>query len=153
MQQLNTSDGTDTPVALSPDAQNFNWLVTGFVDRTPGVAHAAVVSSDGLLIALSQHIPRDAGDQLAAISSSLASIVRGAANLFEGDYVRQTVVEMGKGYYVVMTISDGSILAALATREADIGVVGYEMARLTKQAGELLTPSLRSELQSILPPP
>lgn len=138
-------------MALSPDAQNFNWLVSAFVDRIPGVSHAAVVSSDGLLIALSQHIPRDAGDQLAAISSSLTSIVRGAARLFEGDCVRQTVVEMGKGYYIVMSIQDGSILAALAAREADIGMVGYEMARLTKQAGELLTPALRTELQSVLP--
>ncbi len=138
-------------MALSPEAENFNWLVTGFVDRIPGISHAAVVSSDGLLIALSKHIPRDAGDQLAAISSSLTSIVRGAAELFEGDFVRQTVVEMGKGYYIVMSIRDGSILAALAAREADIGMVGYEMARLTKQAGELLTPSLRTELQAVLP--
>jgi hypothetical protein len=140
-------------VALSPDAQNFNWLVNAFVDRIPGVSHAAVVSSDGLLIALSQRIPRDAGDQLAAISSSLTSIVRGAAELFEGDYVRQTVVEMGRGYYIVMSIQDGSILAALAAKDADIGMVGYEMARLTKQAGELLTPALRTELQAVLPAP
>lgn len=140
-------------MALSPDAQNFNWLVNAFVDRIPGVSHAAVVSSDGLLIALSQRIPRDAGDQLAAISSSLTSIVRGAAELFEGDYVRQTVVEMGRGYYIVMSIQDGSILAALAAKDADIGMVGYEMARLTKQAGELLTPALRTELQAVLPAP
>jgi predicted regulator of Ras-like GTPase activity (Roadblock/LC7/MglB family) len=149
--ELDNEDDEAESLTLSPDAENFNWLITGFVDRTPGVAHAAVVSSDGLLIALSQHIPRDAGDQLAAISSALSSIVRGAADLFEGDYVRQTVVEMGKGYYIVMTISDGSILASLAGREADIGMVGYEMARLSKQAGELLTPALRSELQSVLP--
>jgi len=62
-------------VALSPDAQNFNWLVSAFVDRIPGVSHAAVVSSDGLLIALSQRIPRDAGDQLAADHG----FIRGAA--------------------------------------------------------------------------
>ncbi len=150
MQYVTTSD-EDTSVDLSTDAQNFNWLITGFVDRTPGVSHAAVVSADGLLIALSKNIPRDAGDTLAAISSSLSSIVRSAADLFEGDYVRQTVVEMGKGYYIVMAIRDGSILAALAAREADIGMVGYEMARLSQQAGELLTPALRSELQSVLP--
>jgi uncharacterized protein len=137
-------------VVLSPEVQNFNWLVNAFVDRVPGVSHAAVISADGLLIALSKHIPRDAGDQLAAISSGLISIVRSAAELFDGDHVRQTVVEMGRGYYIVMSIRDGSILAALAVRESDLGMAGYEMARMAKQAGEALTPSLRTELQAML---
>ena len=43
---------------------------------------------------------------------------------------------MGRGYFLVMYIRDGSILATLAAREADVGVVGYEMAKLVKQAGE-----------------
>ena len=37
-------------MSLSPAAQNLNWLVTNFVDRVPGVAHAVVVSADGLLL-------------------------------------------------------------------------------------------------------
>jgi hypothetical protein len=55
---------------------------------------------------------------------------------------------MGRGYFLVMAIRDGSILAAC---DADIGVVGYEMARLAKQAGEILTPAIRAELQQALP--
>jgi predicted regulator of Ras-like GTPase activity (Roadblock/LC7/MglB family) len=66
--------------------------------------------------------------------------------------VRQTVVAMQRGHFVVMSIRDGSVLAALSSREADIGMVGYEMARLAKQAGELLTPALRHELQVVLAP-
>jgi hypothetical protein len=67
--------------------------------------------------------------------------------------VKQTVVEMGHGYLLVMSMRDESrsILAALAARGADIGAVGYEMARLAKQAGEKLTPELRRELQQRLP--
>jgi predicted regulator of Ras-like GTPase activity (Roadblock/LC7/MglB family) len=137
-------------VALSPDAQNFNWLVGKFVDRVPGVSHAVVISSDGLPLALSERIPRGAGDQVAAIGSSINSLVGSAAALFGLGGVRQTVVEMGRGCFVVMSISDGSILAALASREADIGMVGYEMARLARQAGELLTPAVGSELQGVL---
>jgi predicted regulator of Ras-like GTPase activity (Roadblock/LC7/MglB family) len=58
---------------------------------------------------------------------------------------------MGRGFYLVMSIRDGSILATLAAHDADIGVVGYEMARLAKQTGEMLTPQLRAELQQALP--
>jgi predicted regulator of Ras-like GTPase activity (Roadblock/LC7/MglB family) len=117
----------------------------------PGVAHAVVVSADGLLVAVSDYLPRDGADQLAAVTSGLVSMTAGAARIFGDDEVKQTVVEMGRGYFLVMNIRDGSILAVLASREADIGVVGYEMVRLAKQAGEMLTPAVRAELQQALP--
>jgi predicted regulator of Ras-like GTPase activity (Roadblock/LC7/MglB family) len=136
---------------LSQEARDLSWLVSAFAERVPGVAHAAVVSSDGLLVAVSDHLPRDYADRLAAITSGLVSITAGAAQMFDGDVVKQTVVEMGRGFFLTMGIRDGSILAILAANDADIGVVGYEMARLAKQAGEKLTPALRAELQQALP--
>jgi predicted regulator of Ras-like GTPase activity (Roadblock/LC7/MglB family) len=138
-------------MTLSQEAQDFNWLINGFIERVPGVTHAVVVSSDGLLVAVSNHLSRDDADQLAAVTSSLVSVTNGAARIFDGDEIRQTVVEMGRGFFLVMSIRDGSILATLAAREADVGVVGYEMAKLVKQAGEVLTPAIRAELQELLP--
>ena len=138
-------------ITLSQEARNLSWLVSAFAQRVPGVAHAVVVSSDGLLVAVSDHLPRDHADKLAAVTSGLVSITSGAAQMFDGDIVKQTVVEMGRGFFLVMGIRDGSILAVLAAGDADIGVVGYEMARLAKQAGEKLTPALRAELQQALP--
>jgi predicted regulator of Ras-like GTPase activity (Roadblock/LC7/MglB family) len=138
-------------ITLSQDARDLSWLVSAFAERVPGVAHAVVVSSDGMLVAVSDHLPRDHADKLAAITSGLVSITVGAAQMFDHDVVKQTVVEMGRGFFLVMGIRDGSILAVLAARDADIGVVGYEMARLAKQAGEKLTPALRAELQQALP--
>lgn len=136
---------------LSQEARDLNWLVSGFTERVPGVSHAIVVSTDGLLVAVSEHLPRDHADKLAAVTSGLSSITSGAAEMFDGDIVKQTVVEMGRGFFLVMQIRDGSILAALAANDADIGVVGYEMAKLVKAAGEMLTPALRAELQQALP--
>ena len=136
---------------LSQDAQDLSWLVSAFAQRVPGVAHSIVVSSDGLLVAVSDHLPREHADRLAAVTSGLMSITAGAAAMFDNDVVKQTIVEMGRGYFLVMHIRDGSILATLAGAEADIGMVGYEMARLAKQAGEMLTPALREELQQALP--
>ena len=56
---------------LSSDARNLNWLVSNFVERVPGVKEATVVSSDGLLIALSDGLDRSSGDRLAAVSAGL----------------------------------------------------------------------------------
>ena len=90
-------------------------------------------------------------DQLAAIASGLASLTEGASRCFEGGLVKQTVVEMERGFLFVMSISDGSCLSVLAASTANVGVVAYEMAVLVGRAGDVLTPSLRAELQAVLP--
>ena len=59
---------------------SLDWLVSNFAREVPGVSHAVLVSVDGLLIAASQHLPRERADQLAAVSSGLASLASGAAH-------------------------------------------------------------------------
>ncbi len=125
----------------------FGWVVSNFADRVPGVAHAVVVSADGLLLTASNRLPRDRADQLAAVASGLVSLTQGAARCFEAGEVVQTVVEMERGIIMLMAISDGSCLAALASPNCDIGLVGYEMTLLVDRVGQLLTPELRAELQ------
>ena len=55
----------------------------------------------------------------------------------------QTVVEMGGGFLFLMSISDGSALAALAARNCDMGQVGYEMTLLVDRVGRALAPGRR----------
>ena len=136
---------------LSSDARNLNWLVGNFANATPGVAHAMVVSADGLPVAVSERIDRPRADQLAAITSGLASLTQGASRCFDGGLVNETVVEMDRGFLFVMSISDGSCLAVLASSSCNVAVVAYEMTVLVARAGDVLTPSLRAELQAILP--
>ena len=136
---------------LSTDARNLNWLVANFAKATPGVAHAMVVSADGLPVAVSERLDRTRADQLGAIASGLASLTLGASRCFDGGQVTQTVVEMDRGFLFVMSISDGSLLAVLATSSCNVGVVAYEMTVLVARVGDVLTPSLRAELQAILP--
>jgi uncharacterized protein len=126
----------------------FGWLVDSFVQQVPGVAHAVVVSADGLLLVASSGLPRDRADQLAAVTSGLVSLTQGAARCFEAGGVVQTVVEMERGIVLTMAISDGSSLAVLASPSCDIGLIGYEMTLLVDRAGKLLTPELRAQLQN-----
>ena len=128
---------------LTRPAQDLNWLVTNFVERVPSVAHAIVVSSDGLPMAFSQGFPADRVDQLAAVTSGLTSLTQGASRVFEGGPVSQTVVEMQRGVLIVMAISDGSSLAVLAAADCDMGLVAYEMALMVERVGSALTPEVR----------
>ena len=130
--------------SLVRPVQDLNWLVTGFTERVPAVAHAIVISSDGLPMAFSQGLPKDRVDQLAAVTSGLASLTQGAARVFQAGAVLQTVVEMEGGLLLVMAISNGSSLAVLAAADCDMGLVAYEMTLLVERVGRALTPEPRS---------
>ena len=126
--------------------QDLNWLVTEFTTRVEDVAHAIVVSADGVPLALSAGIPLQALEQLAAITSGLTSLMQGAARVFEGGAATQALVEMDGGLMFVKAISDGSSLAVLTAPECDTRQVSYEMTRMVEAVGELLTPAARAEL-------
>lgn len=123
--------------------QDLNWLVTNFVERVTDVAHAVVVSADGLPLAFSAGFPQDRADQLAAVTSGLASLTQGAARTFQGGTVVQTVVEMQAGVLVVMTVSSGASLAVLAGSNCDLGLIAYEMTLLVERVGRMITPATR----------
>ena len=136
---------------LSSEARNLNWLVQNFAERVPGVNEAVVVSSDGLPIATSSGLDRDAADRFAAVSSGLIGLAYGAAGRFGGGAVNEVIIEMENAFLFVTGISDGSCLAVVAQAGCDVGLVGYEMAVLVERAGPVLTPALRAELQGALP--
>ena len=130
--------------ASAHSAQDLNWLVTDFVERVSDVAHAVVVSSQGLPLAFDSGFPQERADQLAAVTSGLTSLTQGAARAFQAGLVMQTVVEMEAGVLVVMTIGKGAALAVLATIGCDLGLVAYEMTLLVERAGRMMTPAGRS---------
>jgi len=127
--------------------QDLNWLVTDFTLRIADVAHAIVVSADGVPLALSEGIPEDAAEQLAAITSGLASLIQGAARIFEAGLPTQALVDMQGGLMLIKAVSDGSTLAVLAAPECDTDLVSYEMSRLVEAVGEALSPALRGVRQ------
>ena len=137
---------------MSPAAQNLNWLVTNFVDRVPGVAHAVVVSADGLLLVASRGPAPGPGRpaRRGGVRADQPDPGRGPRASRPATCV-QTVIEMERGFLFLMSISDGSCLAVLAATSCDVGLVGYEMALLVERTGDVLTPAVRNELQAVLP--
>lgn len=134
---------------VDADVRELDWIVTKFVEELPSAAHAILVSADGLLMAASASIPHDRAEQVAAVSSGLASLAVGAARLFEGGPVLQTVVEMQHGYLMLMSVGDGSHLAVLTEDSADIGQVGYEMALLVDRVGRMVQAQPRVPLSGV----
>jgi len=123
--------------------QDLDWLVTNFVERVPDVAHAVIVSADGLSLAVNADFPAEHAQQLAVVTSGLASLTQGAARIFDGGITVQTVVEMEAGLMVIMTISTAASLAVLAAPDANMDIIAYEMTLLVERAGRMITPPTR----------
>lgn len=124
--------------------QDLNWLVSDFTTRVTDVTHAAVITADGLPLALSERIPAGRAEQFACIASGLSSLMAGTARIMNGGEASQALVEMENGLLLLMMISDGSSLAVVAAPGCDTELLTYEMTLLVEAAGEALTPRLRA---------
>ena len=133
---------------LSTEAQQFNWLLSQFAGNTPEVIDAIAVSSDGLLIAMANQGDRSDAERFAAITSAITSLAGGASRLYNLGFTNKIIIDFEQGYLLVATISAGSSLGVLATRNADLGTIAYEMAVFANRAGRVLTPQLIDELKN-----
>lgn len=141
-------EGAEEPNPTEEEA-NLDWLLANFVSRTPGVNDAVTVSADGFLLA-SSSVGTDGIEQFAAVISGLNSLTRGASELYDYGAVRQVIVEMEWGYLFVMAVDSRSTIGVLADEQADVGLVGYEMAMMIDRIGSLLTPALIDELKNTI---
>lgn len=133
---------------VSVEARNFNWLVTRFAQNTVGAIGAIAVSADGLLIAMSSQLERANADRLAAISSAMLGLAHGVSESHPLGRPDKIIIELEHGYLLVCTISIGCSLGVLATKQANLGTIAYEMAMFADRATEVLTPGLIEELKN-----
>jgi hypothetical protein len=129
---------------VSEVQRSLDWLVTDFTERVADVAHAVVVSSGGVPVAVSNDTPAGHAERLCAITSGLAGLTDGAARLSGGGMVIQALIESERGLMVVKAVSGGSSLAVLAAPESDRDLVAYEMTLLAEAVGDILTPAART---------
>jgi predicted regulator of Ras-like GTPase activity (Roadblock/LC7/MglB family) len=125
---------------MSTDPQDHDtdirWLLRGLIERVPHTESVVLLSSDGLMTA-AEGLDRDRADQLAAVASGLFSIARSVGR------VRQVVAELDAALLFVSAAGPGSVLAVLADRAADAGVLGYEMSQFVKSVQPLLATPVR----------
>ena len=138
---------TQPAPGISSDAQNFNWLVNRFAENTAGTIAAIAVSADGLLIAMSARMERASADRLAAIASATLGLANGVSESYPLGAPDKVIIELEQGYLLVCTISIGCSLGVLATKQASLGTIAYEMAVFANRASGVLTPALIEELK------
>ncbi|WP_327249949.1 roadblock/LC7 domain-containing protein [Streptomyces sp. NBC_01320] len=146
---MNSSDMHLGPSSsLSQDAENFNWLLSRFAGNTAGVRDAIAVSSDGLMIAQCIEGERADVDRLAAIVAGMTSLAGGVAGSYQLGSLNKVIVDMNDGYLLISAIGCGSVMGVIASKQANLGQVAYEMTLFANRAGAALTPELIRELKN-----
>lgn len=130
--------------------QVHDWML-GEVTWVPGVRHAVVATSDGLVQARSQETSEDTADRMAAACAGLHSLGRSVGGEFGvgTKTVQQVMVGFDGGYLFVRRAGNGSHLAVVASSGVDPAVIGQQMqAQVIKIGEETLTAPARADGQA-----
>jgi predicted regulator of Ras-like GTPase activity (Roadblock/LC7/MglB family) len=126
-------------VTQAKQSANLTWLLDDLVERVPTAQQAVVLSADGLMMGASAGLSREDAEHLSAMAAGFQSLAKGASRHFQAGPVRQTVVEMESAFLFVTAAGQGACLAVLASSDADLGLIAYEMAMLVTRVGQNLS--------------
>ncbi|MBW6432254.1 roadblock/LC7 domain-containing protein [Actinoplanes hulinensis] len=133
-------------MAQTKQSANLTWLLDDLVERVPTAQQAVVLSADGLMLGASAAMSREDAEHLSAMAAGFQSLAKGASRHFLAGQVRQTVVEMEEAFLFVTAAGQGACLAVLASADADLGLIAYEMAMLVTRVGQTMAAPERSVL-------
>ncbi|BAL86247.1 hypothetical protein AMIS_10270 [Actinoplanes missouriensis 431] len=133
-------------MAQTKQSANLTWLLDDLVERVPTAQQAVVLSADGLMLGASAAMSREDAEHLSAMAAGFQSLAKGASRHFQAGQVRQTVVEMEEAFLFVTAAGQGACLAVLASADADLGLIAYEMAMLVTRVGQIMSAPERSVL-------
>lgn len=116
---------------------DLNKILRGLQSASPDVEASALISEDGLMIAsaLPQHVDES---RIAGMTATLSSLGTRAATELERGEVREVLVRGKEGYAVMMTASAGTLLLALASKEAKLGLIFLDMRRAIDDVRKVL---------------
>ncbi|GAA4925283.1 roadblock/LC7 domain-containing protein [Actinoplanes utahensis] len=133
-------------MAQTKQSANLTWLLDDLIERVPTAQQAVVLSADGLMLGASAGLAREDAEHLSAMAAGFQSLAKGASRHFGAGQVRQTVVEMEEAFLFVTAAGQGACLAVLASADADLGLIAYEMAMLVTRVGQTMAAPERSVL-------
>lgn len=129
-------------MGLTPK-NDLTWMLDELV-TIPKVLHAAVISTDGMVVRKSTSLPQESAELLAAGASSLYSVAAGMGMHFDSGPVQQVITEYQDQTCFVASAGQNARLVILCDQAVDMGMVAYEMSRLVTRIGHYLGSEQRS---------
>jgi predicted regulator of Ras-like GTPase activity (Roadblock/LC7/MglB family) len=112
-------------------------VLRGFQGAAPGVMGSAVVSVDGFAIA--SELPGSVEERrVSAMAAAMLALGEQTANEFEHGGLERVFVEGGDGYTIVTSAGPEAVLAAIAGRDAKLGLIFLQMGRTAESVKEAM---------------
>jgi predicted regulator of Ras-like GTPase activity (Roadblock/LC7/MglB family) len=113
---------------MATKSERISEVLRGLRQGTPEVIGAAVVSSEGFIVA--SVLPNEVDeDMIGGMAASLLGVSeRISADLMRSQ-MEQTYVRSPKGYIVVNSAGPDAVLVLLVSREAKLGLIFLELKR------------------------
>jgi uncharacterized protein len=122
---------------MSTKSDKINDLLRSMRATIPEVIGAAVVSSEGFIVA--SVVPNEIDEDLIG---GMAAALLGVGERISADLMRsqmeQTYVRSPKGYIIVNAASADASLVLLVTREAKLGLIFLELKRSVAELAKFL---------------
>ncbi|PPJ21605.1 dynein regulation protein LC7 [Nocardia nova] len=128
---------------MSTPTHNLDWLLDDLVGHLPGVRHAVVLSTDGLVLGRSAAMTSEDAEHFAAMAAALHSLARSAGQRFDGGAVRQTIIELDEAVLFASSAGPNACLALLTDETANMGMVAYEVNQTVYRVGNYLSTAPR----------
>ena len=112
-------------------------LLMRFNTSTPNIEGSAVISNDGLMIAslLSSDFEEE---RVGAMAAAILSLGESSSQEMQRGELRQAYVEGSNGYMILQRASSETLLLALTTKKAKLGLVFLDVDRLANSISEIL---------------
>ena len=109
-----------------------------FQAAAPGVTGSAVVSVDGFAIA--SELPTSVEERrVCAMSAAMLALGEQTATEFEHGALERVFVEGGSGYTIITSAGPEAVLAAIASRDAKLGLVFLQVGRTAELVRGVMT--------------
>jgi predicted regulator of Ras-like GTPase activity (Roadblock/LC7/MglB family) len=117
--------------------EQLNRILRSFQSGSPEIEACALISEDGLVIAsaLPQHIQEM---RVAGMAATLLSLGERASHELSRGALQQVLIRGDEGYVVMTRAGTGTLLLALTTREAKLGLVFYDMDHAAGEIRKIL---------------
>jgi predicted regulator of Ras-like GTPase activity (Roadblock/LC7/MglB family) len=113
-------------------------VLRSFQAAAAGVMGSAVVSADGFAIA--SELPGSVEERrVSAMAAAMLALGEQTANEFEHGVLERVFVEGASGYTIVTSAGPEAVLAAIANRDAKLGLIFLQMGRTAEAVREAMT--------------
>lgn len=138
---METRGAAQTDSALPDKTMNrveqLNRILRSLQSASLDVEASALISEDGLMIAsaLPQHIEES---RAAGMSATILSLGTRVVHELERGDVQEVLVRGSDGYAVLLASGSGTLLLALANRNAKLGLLFLDMRRTVTEIKKVL---------------